>query len=296
MSENDAQKVEFVSIEQIRVINPRVRDKKKFDQIVQSIASVGLKKPITVSRRSGRNGEQTGFDLVCGQGRLEAFTALGHKEIPALIIEASREDRLLMSLVENIARRMTSPLDLALEIQRLKSLGYTHVAIGTKLGISDNLVGGFLSLLNAGEERLLVAAIMGQLPIHVAIEISRADSTEEQRELLKAYEAKQVTHGSIRVIKRLIHQRKSLGKMRVKSRSNTRTSADGMVLAYRRETQRQKLLIRKAKICDTKLLFVVTALKRLFADENFVTLLRAENMIAMPKYIAQRLKTEASPS
>ena len=296
MSENDAQKVEFVSIEQIRVINPRVRDKKKFDQIVQSIASVGLKKPITVSRRSGRNGEQAGFDLVCGQGRLEAFTALGHKEIPALIIEASREDRLLMSLVENIARRMTSPLDLALEIQRLKSLGYTHVAIGTKLGISDNLVGGFLSLLNAGEERLLVAAIMGQLPIHVAIEISRADSTEEQRELLKAYEAKQVTHGSIRVIKRLIHQRKSLGKMRVKSRSNTRTSADGMVLAYRRETQRQKLLIRKAKICDTKLLFVVTALKRLFADENFVTLLRAENMIAMPKYIAQRLKTEASPS
>ena len=296
MSENDAQKVEFVSIEQIRVINPRVRDKKKFDQIVQSIASVGLKKPITVSRRSGRNGEQAGFDLVCGQGRLEAFTALGHKEIPALIIEASREDRLLMSLVENIARRMTSPLDLALDIQRLKSLGYTHVAIGTKLGISDNLVGGFLSLLNAGEERLLVAAIMGQLPIHVAIEISRADSTEEQRELLKAYEAKQVTHGSIRVIKRLIHQRKSLGKMRVKSRSNTRTSADGMVLAYRRETQRQKLLIRKAKICDTKLLFVVTALKRLFADENFVTLLRAENMIAMPKYIAQRLKTEASPS
>lgn len=296
MSENDAQKVEFVPIDQIRVINPRVRDKKKFDQIVQSIASVGLKKPITVSRRSGRNGEQTGFDLVCGQGRLEAFTALGHMEIPALIIEASREDRLLMSLVENIARRMTSPLDLALEIQRLKSLGYTHVAIGTKLGISDNLVGGFLSLLNAGEERLLVAAIMGQLPIHVAIEISRADSTEEQRELLKAYEAKQVTHGSIRIIKRLIHQRKSLGKMRVKSRSNTRTSADGMVLAYRRETQRQKLLIRKAKICDTKLLFVVTALKRLFADENFVTLLRAENMIAMPKYIAQRLKTEASPS
>lgn len=295
MKSIDAQKVEFVPIDQIRVMNPRVRDKKKFDQIVQSIASVGLKKPITVSRRHGKDGEEMGFDLVCGQGRLEAFTALGHKEIPALIIEASKEDRLLMSLVENIARRMTSPFDLVLEIQRLKLLGYSNVAIGKKLAISDNFVGGFLSLMNAGEERLLAAAITSQIPLHVAIEISRTESTEAQRELLKAYESKQVNHGSIRVIKRLIDQRKHLGKKRSDFRSKTRTSADGLVLAYRRETQRQKMLIRKAKICDTKLLFVVTALKRLFADENFVTLLRAENAMTMPKYIAERVKEEVSP-
>ena len=41
------------------------------------------------------------YDLVCGQGRLEAFVALGQNEIPAIVIEASEEDCYVMSLVEN---------------------------------------------------------------------------------------------------------------------------------------------------------------------------------------------------
>lgn len=49
---------------------------------------------LTVSRRSG----EEGFDLVCGQGRLEAYQACGAKEIPALIVDIPLEDRLLRSL------------------------------------------------------------------------------------------------------------------------------------------------------------------------------------------------------
>ena len=66
--------------------------------------NVGLKKPITVSQRATEP-DGTMYDLVCGQGRIEAILELGGSEVPAIVIDASPEERQLMSLVENIARR-----------------------------------------------------------------------------------------------------------------------------------------------------------------------------------------------
>ena len=68
---------------------------------------------------------------------MEAFLALGHKEIPAIVVEVSKEERLLRSLVENMARRLPPPLALMNEIERLKAQGYTNVEIGEKLDIAD---------------------------------------------------------------------------------------------------------------------------------------------------------------
>jgi len=109
--------VKMIPINQIRILNPRPRDRKKFEQIVQSIQNLGLKKPIQVSQRSAEEGDEPGYDLVCGQGRMEAFMALGHNEIPAIVVEVPREERLLRSLVENMARRLPPPLALMNEIE-----------------------------------------------------------------------------------------------------------------------------------------------------------------------------------
>ena len=43
--------IENIPISEIRVTNPRTRSKGRFQEIVASIAAVGLKRPITVSRR-----------------------------------------------------------------------------------------------------------------------------------------------------------------------------------------------------------------------------------------------------
>jgi ParB family chromosome partitioning protein len=48
--------VQLVPIEKIRDINSRSRNKTKFREIVENISRVGLKKPITVSRRDGEDG------------------------------------------------------------------------------------------------------------------------------------------------------------------------------------------------------------------------------------------------
>ena len=206
--------VKMIPVERIRVLNPRHRDQKKFEIIVQSIKNVGLKMPIQVSLRSEGEAEGPGYDLICGQGRLEAFIALGHKEIPAVVVEISKEERLIRSLVENIARRYPQPMDLIREIERLKSLGYNNNQISEKLDVCNTTVRGLMNLKNAGEGRLIEAAITGKIPLWVAIDIAKTDTIETQRELLKAYENKQLDYLSIRSVKRLIEQRRLLGKQR----------------------------------------------------------------------------------
>jgi len=66
-------------------------------------------------------------------------------------------------------------------------------------------------------------------------------------------------------------------------------TADSLVRAYRKETDRHKLLVKRASVSQNRLLFVVNALRRLLADEHFVTLLRAEGLLTLPRPLAERL-------
>jgi len=286
------EEVKMIPIEQIRILNPRHRDKKKFELIVQSIRKLGLKKPIQVSSRATDEAEGEGFDLVFGQGRLEAFMALGFKKIPAIVVQISKEDRLLRSLVENMARRLPSPMELINEIHRLKAQGDNNSDIGRKLDIDRPTIIGLIALKKAGEERLLDAALNGKIPLGVAIDIAKTDGVETQRALLKAYEKKQLNQASIRDIKKLMEQRRFMGKQRGSggrgSRKN-RPSAENLVSAYRRESEKRKLLVRKARLCEERLLFVVTAFGKLTANEHFVTLLRAESLATMPKVLGEKV-------
>jgi ParB family chromosome partitioning protein len=225
------EEVKLIPLESIRILNPRHRDQKKFQAIVQSIKNLGLKKPIKVSLRSAAEGDDPGYDLVAGQGRMEACLVLGFKEIPAIVVAVSKEDRLLMSLVENMARRFPSSLDLITEIQRLKGEGYSNVIIGEKLDIDHVLVGGLLALMKSGEMRLLDAALQNKIPVGVAIDIAKADSAEAQRELLTAYESGQLNQVSIRTVRRVMEQRRLLGKKCARGSRQTPPSADGLVNA-----------------------------------------------------------------
>lgn len=93
--------VTLVPTDRIRILNPRVRNRRTFEEMVENIAKIGLKRPITVALRKGT--DQAAYDLVCGQGRLEAFIQLKQKTIPAIVIDADEADCLVMSLVENCA-------------------------------------------------------------------------------------------------------------------------------------------------------------------------------------------------
>ena len=285
--------IQLIPIDQIRIINPRHRDRRKFEPILQSIKNQGLKKPIQVSLRNISETGEAGYDLVCGQGRIEAYLSLGYKEIPATVVEVPPEERLLRSLVENIARRHPSPMELIREIERLKEKGDTIQEISIKLDVSDSTIKGLTALKRAGEERLLQAAVHGTVPLTVAMEIAKADTPEAQRELLKAFETKQLNGVAIRVVKRLMDKRRFLGKQTRLEHPDPQPkdppTAARLVTAYTRESQRQKELIRKARLCEQKLLFIVTAFNQLLGSDSFIKTLEAEGLATMPQYLFSKL-------
>ncbi len=281
--------VEMIPVDQIAVINPRTRDTKAFRQIVDSISKVGLKKPITVSR-NGKGNSETPYQLVCGQGRLEAFISLGEREIPAIVIDVTEEDGLVMSLVENLARRKHRPLELLHDIGELGKRGYSDKEIATKTGLSYEYVHSIRHLLEEGEERLLTAVETGQIPVSVAIDIADADEEGVQEALAQAYQNGLLRGKKLLMAKRLVEQRRRRGKAlrqgpQVLGRSRI-MSSEALVRAYAREADRQRLMIKKAEITQNRLLFVVEAVRKLLADKNFVTLLRAEGMATMPRPLA----------
>lgn len=281
--------VQMVPISQITVLNPRVRSKATFQALVDSIAKVGLKRPITVNRCRQTNGKPA-YEVVCGQGRLEAYISLGQAEIPAVVVDVSEEDRLLRSVVENVARRQHRPLELLHDIGELKKRGYSDAEIATKTGLSNQYVHAIRHLLDEGEERLLVAVETGQIPLSIALEIASADPNGAQDALAKAYEQGLLRGKRLLAAKRVIEQRQRRGKAHrpmPSRRGGQRMTSEKLVREYQKEADRQRLLIKRAEVTQSRLLFVIAAMRSLLADENFVTLLRAEGLETMPRPLAE---------
>jgi ParB family chromosome partitioning protein len=290
--------VTLVPIDRVRVLNPRVRNRRNFQEIVENIARIGLKRPITVSRRT--NGDPAEYDLVCGQGRLEAFMELKQPVIPAIVIEADESECLVMSLVENCARRQHRAIDLIQEVSTLRKRGYDDRQIASKIGLTFEYVHMIASLLEKGEERLVAAVETGLMPLNLAIEIARTDEEGAQRALAQAYTEKKLRGKKLVAVRRLLQQRHRRGRHVTESQFGRRDGArrpltsEALVRVYRREADRQKLMIKKAEVTQNRLLFVIEAIRSLRTDENFVTLLRTEGLESMPEYLEQRLQTRAT--
>jgi len=293
MSATRPQQIELIPISRITVLNPRARNKRQHREIVNNIETIGLKRPITVSRHDGPSGPR--YDLVCGEGRLEAFQMLGQSEIPAVVIEASENECLVMSLVENIARRVQRPIDVMREIGALRNRGYSEAEIGRKIGVGSSWVSMVVSLLERGEERLVAAVETGLIPISLAMEISRAETEEAQSLLLEAYETGKLRGKKLAAVRRLLDLRmrgrnRSLSQGRLgRKNANRKLTANDLMQVYQREAEKQRLLVKKSDFTQTRLLFIVEAMKDLLADEGFVTLLRAEGLETMPRALALRI-------
>ena len=297
MARPKAKKIEMVPIDRIDVLNPRTRNKRQHREIVDSIKTVGLKRPITVSRKKAAGSPR--YDLVCGEGRIEAFRMLGKTEIPAIVIEASEADCLVMSLVENIARRKHRPIEFMQEIGNLHKRGYSDIEISTKIGVTQTWVSMIVMLLKRGEERLVAAVETGLIPISFAVDIARSDSSDVQNLLMDAYESGKIKGKKLTAVRRLIDLRLKGGKMPAtgfgRRNAPRRVTTADLIRVYQREAEKQRLLVKKSDYAQAKLLFIVEALKDLLAHEGFTTLLRAEGLSTMPRALTARISGEVTP-
>lgn len=279
--------VQDIPIAEIVVENPRERSEKTFRALVDSIGKVGLKKPITVARD-----DHGGYRLVCGQGRMEAYLALGETRIPAIIVDANEIERLLRSIIENIARRQQRPLELLQDISTLRDRGYSDHEIADKTGLSFAYVHEIGELIANGEERLLIAVETGQMPLSVALYITRAEEKDVQKALEAAYASGDLRGKKLLEARRLVELRKRHGKHKGVTRttgSRTRMTSAALVNAYRAEAERQKDMINRAQVTRSGLLFLDAAFKSLLKDENFLTLLRAEGLDSLPRNVVDGL-------
>lgn len=224
---------------------------------------------------------------------MEACMALGEAEIPAIIVEANEVERLLRSVVENIARRSQRPLELLQDIAILRDRGYSDHQIADKTGLSHSYVREIGELIANGEERLLIAVESGQMPVSVALYIARADEADVQKALEAAYESGELRGKKLLDARRLVELRQRHGKHKGPTRQGQRpvrmTSA-ALVRAYRGEVERQQDMVRRAESTRGSLLFMNAAFQQLLKDENFITLLRAEGLDTLPHMVVEGLQ------
>jgi ParB family transcriptional regulator, chromosome partitioning protein len=299
---NDASQLpdlRMIPIERIDVLNTRERNAGAFSRIVQNIEHVGLKKPITVTPRPGSDGAER-YLLVCGEGRLKALKELGQSRIPALVVNVPDEDAFIMSLTENLARRHYRPLELLTGITELRQRGYPPNAIAEKTGLSGTYVRDILVLVDEGEQRLLAAVQRGQIPVGTALHIVGAgdDDAAVQAALQGAYESGVLKGRQLLEARRVVQRRQISGRTISTSGSpkHAELTTSSLVRTYQREVQRQRLMVRKAAFAQQRLVFIAGALRRLFLDENFVNLLKAEGLDSVPEYLAQRIASSRHPS
>ncbi|WIM07101.1 MAG: hypothetical protein OHM77_13650 [Candidatus Nitricoxidivorans perseverans] len=175
-------------------------------------------------------------------------------------------------------------------IAQLKDKGYTPKLIAAKTGLTMQYVQGILTLLEHGEERLLVAVEKGLIPLNAALTIVGAGDDDKaiQAALQEAYETGQLRGKPLMEVRRIIERRQTLGRSmsRGTSRKRAETSTTALVRTYQREVERQQQIVKKAEMAQQRLIFLIGALRQLLADEDFVNLLRPT--LTLSRHISDR--------
>jgi len=122
-------------------------DSKTIKELAGSIKEQGIINPIMV-RPYGKK-----YIIIAGERRFLAAKEAGLKTVPALIRKVSKNDVMLISLIENLQREDLNSIDRAEGIKALKvNLGLPWTEVGKKLGLSKQRVLDLVGLLNLPDE------------------------------------------------------------------------------------------------------------------------------------------------
>ncbi len=122
-------------------------DEAQLTELTQSIAASGVVQPIVVRPLS-----QGKYQLITGERRWLASRKAGKATIPAIVRQASDEQTLEMTIVENLQRADLNPMEQARAYQRLSNdFKMTQEQMATRTGKERASVANFLRLLRLPE-------------------------------------------------------------------------------------------------------------------------------------------------
>jgi ParB family chromosome partitioning protein len=141
--------------------------------------------PIAVRERSAEEPREDGarFELVMGERRLRAATALGWEHVPAIVRGTADEELLREALLENIHRVQLNPLEEgAAYRQLLEEFNVTQDELSKKIGRSRPQISNMIRLLSLpGTVQTKVAA--GVLTAGHARALLGLDSADTQEHI-----------------------------------------------------------------------------------------------------------------
>ncbi len=151
------------------------------EDLKKSIIANGLIQPITV-RRFG----DTRYQLISGERRLRACKELGHKEIPAYILDVATDELMLaMALIENIQREHLNPIEVGLAYKRLMDeCGLTQEEIAERVGKDRSTVANSIRLLKLPPQ-IQESLVNGDITMGHARALVNLVSVTKQLEILK---------------------------------------------------------------------------------------------------------------
>lgn len=139
--------MQTVRIAEIRPNPYQPRKEFKLEELAELQASLkasGLLQPIAL--RPSPTG--TGYELIAGERRFRAATALGWTEIPAVVHQIDDRTLLTLALIENLQRSNLNPLEEAEGYKRLiDEFGLTQQQVGEFVGKDRSTIANLLRLL-----------------------------------------------------------------------------------------------------------------------------------------------------
>ncbi|MFH1253403.1 MAG: ParB/RepB/Spo0J family partition protein [Candidatus Uhrbacteria bacterium] len=177
------------------------------DDLVGSIKEHGILQPLVVSKNNGQ------YELIAGERRWRAAKLLGLKTVPAIVRDASKQQKLEWALIENLQRADLNPLEEALAYRALiDEFNLTQEAAALRVGKSRPVVANTMRLLELPEE-IQNALQEGKITKSHARTLLAETDVKKQRELFLAMLTGQVTVRSAE--KAVSHHRPGLSSKRL---------------------------------------------------------------------------------
>lgn len=210
--------ITMLDVASIKPFIKRSRLKEGFDEVKSTIADVGLKMPIQVrditdrkpdSRRRPDGGTYR-YELICGQGRLEAHVQLGKEKIPAIIVSAPEIEIVGRFLAENLIRKPMTWVEKARLVKRDIDSGTPIEKVARKFHITPKSASRYQRILEnvardveteMGRLNLAEAEALTTLPPgeqSIVMEVMRETGEKQVRSLInKVEEVKEETGGKL---------------------------------------------------------------------------------------------------
>jgi ParB/RepB/Spo0J family partition protein len=113
------------------------KDPGDLTELIASVTDIGVLEPVLVWAKGDT------YEVIAGSRRVKAARSAGHQTIPAIVVEVSDLQALLVSLIENIQRKdlsLTERVEGYKALQRLDPEYHSHRSLAKVTGLSHQKI------------------------------------------------------------------------------------------------------------------------------------------------------------